>query len=276
MSSRIVVRTIVAFALVASLTASMRGQAPEYVLGAHDEFSITVWGPGGGTERFTVEADGTFTFPMLGRLRAGGLTVRQLQDELTQRLRDGYFKEPRVTVNVEAYQSQRIFIVGEVKSPGTYSLARPMTLVEALTLAGSTTGNAGSVALVRRRADGKASGGPVTEAGEGVTEIRADLTGLPAGVLTTNPVLRDGDTIAVPPVAPVYVFGHVGRPGEYTIGGDTSVRQLLSLAGGVTQRGAEGRIKIMREVDGREEQIDVELDDRVRPGDTVIVPERYF
>ena len=75
------------------------------------------------------------------------------------------------------------------------------TSFEALTLAGSTTGNAGSVALVRRRADGKASGGPVTEAGEGVTEIRADLTGLPAGVLTTNPVLRDGDTIAVPPVA---------------------------------------------------------------------------
>ncbi len=63
-------------------------------------------------------------FPMLGRVKAGGLTVRQLQDELTNRLRDGYFNDPRVTVGVEEYRSQRIFMMGEVKSPGTYSLTR--------------------------------------------------------------------------------------------------------------------------------------------------------
>jgi polysaccharide export outer membrane protein len=276
MSSRSLFRALATVAFITSLTVTLSGQQPEYVLGPQDVFNITVWGQGGGTERFTVEADGTFTFPMLGRLRAGGLTVRQLQDELTQRLHDGYFKDPRVTVLVEQYQSQRIFIVGEVKNPGTYSLTRSMTLVEALTLAGSTTTNAGSMAVVRRRIDGKASVGPVTEAGEGVTEIRADLTDLQEGVLADNPVLRDGDTIAVPRIAPVYVFGYVGRPGEYSIGRDTTVRQVLSLAGGVSQRGAAGRIKILRVADGREQEIKVELDDRVRPGDTLIVPERYF
>lgn len=276
MFSNIVFRALLTVGFITSLTVSVSGQQPDYVLGPQDVFSITVWGQGGGSDRFTVEADGTFTYPILGRLQAGGLTLRQLQDELTRRLLDGYFKDPRVTVVVDEYRSQHIFIVGEVKSPGTYSLTRSMTLVEALALAGSTTSNAGGVALVRRRIDGEASKGPVTQAGEGVTEIRADLTALQEGMLADNPILRNGDTIAVPRAAPVYVFGYVGRPGEYSIGRDATVRQVLSLAGGVTQRGAAGRIKIIRVADGNEQEIKVELDDRVRPGDTVVVPERYF
>jgi polysaccharide export outer membrane protein len=109
-----------------------------------------------------------------------------------------------------------------------------------------------------------------------VTERRVDLTALQDGVLDDNPLLRDGDTIAIPRAAPVYVFGHVARPGEYTAGRDATVRQVLSLAGGVSQRGAEGRIRIMRLKDGQEHEIKAALDDRVRPGDTIIVPERYF
>jgi polysaccharide export outer membrane protein len=237
--------------------------------------SITVCGQGGASDRFTIETDGTFTFPLVGRVKAGGLTVRQLQDALTHQLADGYFKDPRVTVVVQDYRSQRIFIVGEVKNPGTFTLTRPMTLVEALALAGSTTSNAGSLALIRRRTDGQASVGPLTRTDES-SEIRVDLTDLQEGVLSKNPILRDGDTIAVPRAAPVYVFGHVGRPGEYTIGKGATVRQVLSLAGGVSQRGAEGRVKIVRVVDGNEQEIKVALDDRVKPGDTIVVPERFF
>ena len=276
MPSRNLSRALVTIGLIGSLTLSLAAQQGDYVLGPDDVFNITVWGQGGGTERFTVEVDGTFTFPMLGRVKAGGLTVRQLLDELTQRLAGGYFKDPRVTVVVENYRSQHVFIVGEVKNPGTYNLTRPITLLEALALAGSTTSNAGGVALIRRRTDGEVSKGPVIESGGGVVEIRTDLTALEKGVLSGNPIVRDGDTIAVPRIMPVYVFGYVGRPGEYTIGKEATVRQLLSRAGGVSQRGAAGRITIVRKVDGNEQEIKVALDDPVRPGDTVIVPERYF
>ena len=283
MRSKNLFRTLVTFGFIVSVMLPLAAQQAldatpqtDYVLGSEDVFTITVWGQGGVSERFTVEGDGTFMFPMLGRVKAGGLTVRQLQNDLTNRLRDGYFTDPRVTVVVEDYRSQRIFIVGEVRSPGTYSLSRSMTLVEALALAGSTTSNAGGVAMVRRRNNGKGSKDPVNKAGDGVTEIRVDLTALQAGVLTNNPILRDGDTIAVPRPAPVFVFGHVGRPGEYMIGKEATVRQVLSLAGGVSQRGASGRLKIIRVADGTEQEIKVDLDDRVRPGDTIIVPERYF
>ena len=213
---------------------------------------------------------------MIGRLKAGGMTSRELQDEIVNRLRDGYFKDPRITVVVDEFKSQRIFIVGEVKNPGTYSLTRPMTIVEALALAGSTTANAGNVALVRRRVDGEASKGPVSQSGADVKEIQVNLAALQEGALANNPVLQDGDTVSVPRIEPIYVFGHVGRPGEYTIGKEATVRQILSLAGGVTQRGAEGRVKIIRTVQGNEQEIKVELDDRVMPGDTIVVPERFF
>jgi polysaccharide biosynthesis/export protein len=276
MPSRNRVNLLVALGLVISLTTGLAAQQNDYVLGSQDVFTLTVWGQGGVSERFTVDGDGTFTFPMLGRVKAGGLTVRQLENELTDRLRDGYFNDPRITVVVEEYRSQRIFTVGEVKSPGTYTLTRPMTLLEALALAGSTTANAGSVAVIKRPVEGYTSKGSTAQAGVDVTEIRVDLTALQAGVLSTNPILRDGDTIVVPRPAPVFVFGHVGRPGEYVVGRDTSVRQVLSLAGGVSQRGATGRIKIIRLTDSGEQEIKVGLDDRVRPGDTIIVPERYF
>ncbi len=276
MLSSPICRVFVAIAIVLLLTPTLSAQQPDYVVGPHDVFTLTVWGPGGVSERFTVEADGTFTFPILGRVKAGGLTVRQLQDDLTNRLREGYFNDPRVTVVVEQYRSQRIFMVGEVKNPGTYSLDRPTTLLEALTLAGSTTSTAGGSAVIRRRSASDATKGPVIQPGIEVTEIHIDLTALQAGALAANPILRDGDTIVIPRPAPVFVYGHVGRPGEYTVGRETSVRQVLSLAGGVSQRGAAGRIKIIRVTDGTEQEIRVGLDDRVRPGDTVIVPERYF
>ena len=284
MPSRSLSRALVTLGFIVSVMLPLAAQQAtdatqqtDYVLGSEDVFRITVWGNGGVSERFTVEADGTFTFPMLGRVKAGGLTVRRLQDELTNRLRDGYFNDPRVTVLVEEYRSQRIFLVGEIKNPGAYNLTRSMTLVEALALAGSTTSNSSGIAVVRRRSNGAdGSKGPVIQPGVGVTEIRVDLTALQAGVLTNNPTLRDGDTIVVPRPAPVFVFGHVGRPGEYMIGKEATVRQVLSLAGGVSQRGAAGRIKIKRVADGTEQEIKVDLDDRVRPGDTIIVPERVL
>jgi polysaccharide export outer membrane protein len=254
------------------------GQQLEYMLGSQDVLSITVWGQGGLSERFTVDADGGFTFPMLGRVSVTGLTVRQVQDQLTHRLADGYFTNPQVTVVVEVYESQRVFVVGEVHRPGAYPLRRQITLVEALVLAGSTTTQAGNVALIQRRADEETHQGQ-TVISDNKTEIRVDLTGLKSGVLSNNPVLRDGDTVVVPPAlsaAPVYVFGEVGRPGEYTIREGATVRHVLSLAGGVARRGSTGRVKILRMVDGREREIKVELDDRVEPGDTVVVPERFF
>jgi polysaccharide biosynthesis/export protein len=92
-----------------------------------------------------------------------------------------------------------------------------------------------------------------------------------------NVALRDGDTIFVPKAESVYVYGQVRSPGAYALQqSQTTVLQALSLAGGATDRGAVNRVRIVRIVNGEKVELKVKLSDLVRPGDTLIVPERYI
>lgn len=253
-------------------------QQPDYQVGPQDVLTITVWDQNDLSGKFTVETDGSFTFPLIGRIQAGGLTLRQIENELKKRLADGYFKNPQLTVAVDTYRSQRVFITGEVRTPGPYTLTGDMSLIEALSRAGSTTQFAGNEVVIVRAADGKAATGPLLpNQVEGATTIRVDLKDLQSGGLSKNVPLKDGDTIYVPLAESVFVFGQVKNPGEYPLRRkDTTVLQALSMAGGVTDRGAANRIKIMRIVSGKKTEIKVTLTDIVLPGDTVMVPERYF
>jgi polysaccharide export outer membrane protein len=80
----------------------------------------------------------------------------------------------------------------------------------------------------------------------------------------------------VPKAHGVYVFGQVKTPGAYAMEKGTTVLQALSLAGGVTDRGSTGRVKIVRSVDGKKTELKAKLTDLVEPGDTLIVGERFF
>jgi polysaccharide export outer membrane protein len=251
----------------------------EYLIGPQDVLTVTVWDSPDLSGKFTVETDGSFTFPLIGRVKAGGLTLRQFEAELKKKLSDGYFKNPQVSVAVDSYRSQRIFIVGEVRNPGTYQLTGDMTLIEAIARAGSTTPGAAPEAIVVRAPAGRVADGP-TLPGQRPNEAdieKVNLRDLQRGVLSQNVALRDGDTIFVPRAESIYVFGHVKSPGAYALQSvETTVLQALSLAGGVTDRGATNRIKIMRVVKGEKVEIKVKLTDLVQPGDTIVVPEKYF
>ena len=277
---------VAALVIAAGLAAAQQapaGQADqlrgEYIIGPQDVLTVAVWDSPDLSGKFTVETDGSFTFPLIGRVKAGGLTLRQFEAELKKKLADGYFKNPQVSVAVESYRSQRIFIVGEVRSPGTYPLTGDMTLIEAIARAGSTTPTAAPEAIVVRAPAGKTADGPTLpgQKDDAADTQRVNLRDLQSGVLSQNIALRDGDTIFVPRADSIYVFGQVRSPGAYALQSvDTTVLQALSLAGGVTDRGATNRIKIVRVVKGEKVEIKVKLGDLVMPGDTIIVPEKYF
>jgi polysaccharide export outer membrane protein len=257
--------------------ASGLAQVNNYVVGPQDVLSITLYDQQELSGKYTVEADGTFTFPLIDRVKAGGLTLRQIEQALRTQLSDGFFKNPQVSVSVEQYRSQRVFVVGEVRTPGPYQLVGDMTLIEALARAGSTTDEAAGEALIVRFANGGESTGPVLpEEKSGADVLRVDIKALQSGRLSDNPTLRDGDTIFVPRAELVYVFGHVHSPGAYRLQRGATVLQALSLAGGVTDRGATGRVRIARVVEGKKTELRVKLEDVVLAGDTIIVPERYF
>lgn len=277
-----------AWALLAQLwiTAALSAQAvtpqppavTDYVVGAQDVLTINSFDQADLSGRFAVEADGTFTFPLIGRVKAGGLTLRQIEAELKQRLKDGkFFVNPQLSVAVEQFKSQKIFIVGEVRSPGAYPLSGDMSLIEALARAGSTLPTASGEALIVHGAPSQTTADVLAASSDPANMVRINLRDLESGVLSQNAVLRDGDTIFVPRAQSVYVFGQVKNPGAYSLQqSGMTVLQALSLAGGVSENGSTNRIRIVRMVKGEKTEIKVKLNDVVQPGDTIIVPERYF
>jgi polysaccharide biosynthesis/export protein len=270
-------RLVVILAGLIAFGSALHGQAPvtNYVIGPEDVITITSFDQDDMSGKYQVDADGTFSFPLIGRVNAGGKTLRELQAELVKRLKDGFFKDPQIGLAVEQYRSQKVHIVGEVRTPGTYSLTGDMNLMEALARAGSATQSASGEILIVRAKTANANG-PVLPDGEDVDVTTIELKALQSGRLAQNFALRDGDTIVVPRAESVYVFGQVRTPGAYPIQKDTTVLQALSLAGGVTDRGATGRIKIVRMIDGKRVELKAKLDDIVRPLDTIMVPERFF
>lgn len=253
-------------------------QAGEYVLGPGDVLAITTWDQLDLSGKFTIAPDGSFAFPLVGKFQAGGRTARDIETEMKQRLRaERIFTDPQVTVVVDTYVSQRIFIVGEVRSAGSYPLRGETTLIEALAQAGSATAEAASDVLIVRSANGTHRAGAVlpTEATDAEI-IRVDLTLLQRGDLSKNVALRNGDTIFVPRAENFFVFGQVRSPGQYVVRRGTTVMQALSLAGGITDRGALNRVKIVRVVNGKKKEFKVKLTDEVLPGDTIVVPQRFY
>jgi polysaccharide export outer membrane protein len=257
-------------------TQSATAPINNYVVGPQDVLTIALFDQQDLSGKYTVEADGTFTFPLIGRVKAGGLTLRSVEEALRKELANGFFRDPQVSVAVEQYRSQRVFVVGEVRTPGTYPLTGDTTLIEALARAGSITEAAAGEALIVRTRTALVNGPVLPEAETASDVIRVDVKELQSGRLSQNAQLRDGDTIFVPRAELVYVFGQVRDPGGFPVQKGTTVLQALSLAGGVTDRGATGRIRIARVVAGTRTELKAKLEDTVQPGDTIIVPERYF
>jgi len=278
--------TLWATALAADAGAQQPPAAAQasYVVGPQDVLIITSYDQPELTGKFTVEIDGTFSYPLIGRVRVGGMTLRDVEGLLRKTLIDqGFFVDPQVTVAVETYRSQKIYVVGEVRTPGAYPMSGDMRLVEALALAGSTTPTASGEAVIVHASEQSVVVDPTrlptvpadTRAADDV--VRVDLRELENGDLSQNVPLRSGDTIFVLRAESVYVFGQVKSPGAYPLRQkNTTVLQALSLAGGVTDRGSVGRLQIVRIVDGKKQEIRAELTDFVLPRDTIIVPERFF
>ena len=245
-----------------------------YVLGPQDVVNVTVLGETDLSRKYTIEQDGTFTFPLIGRVTARGLTLRALEQELkTKLVSGGFLKNPEVSVAVDAYQSQRIMVWGQVNQPGEYQLTGDMTLLSAIAKAGSITSSAGREAVIVRNPKKAVADGPTPDP----EIVRVDLIDLQAGNMSLNIQLRDGDTINIPKAQFAFVSGHVKTPGGYAVDQGMTVLQVLALAGGLTDRGSDRRINILRTVDGKKkEYAGVKLSAPVLPGDTIVVGQRIF
>jgi polysaccharide export outer membrane protein len=105
-----------------------------YTLDSGDRLRISVFGQDGLTNSYAVDAAGNITMPLIGSVPARGLTPPQLSKSISERLRQGYIREPHVTLEIEAYRP--FFILGEVTTPGQYAYVANMTVETAVAIAG--------------------------------------------------------------------------------------------------------------------------------------------
>lgn len=272
--ARSALSTLLVVALAAVPAAAAAQQA--YKVGEHDVLRISVWAEPTLTGSYTVASAGSIEFPLIGAVKATGRTTEEIAQDVRQRLADGYIREPQVAVEVTEFNSQRIFVVGEVRTPGAVPLTGTLTLIEALTKVGSLSDSAGGELVVIRPPQGRTTSGPILQHEPGAQEVaRVDVRSLQSGP-TSNITLQHGDTIVVPRAETIYVIGQVNGPGSYVHERDMTILQAISRAGGVNEMGTTKRVKILRIVNGKRTELKAGLGDRLQPGDTVVVSSRWF
>ena len=111
--------------------------APAYTMDSGDRLRVVVFRHEDLSGEFEVDGTGTFSMPLIGNVDAVGLTARQLEERIAERLRDGYLVDPQVSIEVLNYRP--FFILGEVNQAGQYPYASGMTVLNAVALAGGFT-----------------------------------------------------------------------------------------------------------------------------------------
>lgn len=231
-----------------------------YVIGAEDILEVTVWGHDDLKRTVTVSADGYFSFPLIGRIKAGGMTVRSLEQKIATVLDRDYIVNPQVTINVKAFRSKKVFILGEVMQPGAYYLTKSDTLLEVISKAGGVTQNAGREIIIVRPFEETPGQQPAALDSDS-EQIRVNVKSLLAGEMEQNVLVKDNDTIYVPKTSVFSVFGEVRRPGSYPLEKETTILEAISIAGGVTQDADPQKLELLRKENGVQKKITLNIHD---------------
>lgn len=251
---------------LAIMTAAFVGSSPlaagehGYVLGANDTITVQIYGQPEAGVTTRIKADGTIIMPLIGTVKAEGATQLELAETVKKKfVKGGFFKDPFVNVEINSYVSKTVNVAGKVASPGVYPLDKDYTVLEVLLKSGWLREQGASYVYLRRASDAK--------------EIKLDAESLVRGAPDKNVQLAPGDTLFVPDADTFYVSGQVAHPGTFPLLKDMTLRQALTIAGGVTASGSERKVALVR---GGGKEVSAKIDDLVQKGDVYIVKERLF
>ncbi|MCU1328813.1 MAG: polysaccharide export protein [Bryobacterales bacterium] len=259
-----------------------------YLLGPDDSVSVWVLGMEEISDKpMRIDYQGFLDIPLVGRLKAAGLTVEGLKASLSAVLK-AQVKDPQITVNLVEFRSQPVSVIGEVNTPGIQQLQGHKTLLEMLSMAGGLRQTAGYSVRITRRAEW----GPIplpnaaTNATADFYVAEVNLQGL---VGATHPeqniAILPNDVISVPRASMFYVLGDVKRAGAFVMGEKKSISllQALSTAEGPTNTAATGSARLLRFVPGADQRTEYTVDLRkllkgksteleLKPEDILFVP----
>ena len=249
-------------------SASMAQEKAEHILGAGDVIRVTVYQNPDLSLETRISELGQITFPLVGSVALGGLSVTAAQERIAKQLRDGKFVlKPQVTVFVAQVRSSQISILGQIGKPGRYPIEIVDSKVSEMiaSAGGIIPGGADVVTLVGTR-----NGKPL--------KLAIDLPAiLQAGRNELDVAVANGDIIYVDRAPNFYMYGEVQRPGVFRLERGMTVLQALAQGGGLTQRGTERGMRVhRRDARGVVNVIELKMSDLVERDDVIYVRESVF
>jgi polysaccharide biosynthesis/export protein len=241
----------------------------EYVLGTGDVIRVTVYQNADLTLETRVSEAGIISYPLLGTVRVGGLSVTEVEKRIADGLRTGNFvRQPQVTVLVVQVRGNQVSVLGQVNRPGRFPLEVADTrLTDVLALAGGVATVGADIVTVA----GTRNGQPF--------KAEIDLArAIGAGNRQGGDIqILNGDVVWVDRAPTVFIYGEVQRPGALRLERGMTVMQALATGGGLTLRGTEKGMRVHRRGgDGKIQVIQPSMDDQLRDGDVVYVRESLF
>jgi polysaccharide export outer membrane protein len=261
---------VLLFAVVSAFAACALAQEkqPEYQLGSGDNIRIQVFQNPDLTLETRVTENGTVTYPLVGPVKIGGMTIPAAEQAVAKALKEGGFiQSPQVNISLLLNRGNQVTVLGAVGRPGRYPLETFSTrLSEMIAIAGGIGPVGADTAILSGTRDGK----PIRRV--------VDIPGMfLENRLQDDLVVGAGDVIYVHRQPVFYIYGEAQRPGPYRVERNMTVRQALVTGGGPTARGTERSLRLYRRgSDGTVETLTPGLDDQVLPDDVFYVRESLF
>lgn len=280
-------RSIIGCLAAACLWASAASAGPkdaQYVVGPGDVLQLNVWQAPSLDRQLTVRSDGILVLPMAGEMRAAGMTLQQLEEQVARRLGDYNRNVNQVSFTVTEFKSRSIYVLGRVVSPGKYAYADAVNLFDLIREAGGFTDDAlkTRVKVVHR------------QGGQEKIEYANVDQALNDGNLDQLPQVRAGDTVIIAKrngsveagSDGVQILGSVRAPAIYALEDVNDLVGVMLLAGGPNEDANLKRVKVVRQdpagattalefnVDSYLTQGVVSQNPTCQPGDTVWVPRK--
>jgi polysaccharide export outer membrane protein len=244
-------------------------QQQQYVIGPGDILRISVFKNPDLSLDARVSESGTLSYPLIGSVQVGGLTLPAAEKKIAESLREGGFVlAPQVNILITQVVGGLVSVLGEVNTPGRYGIeAAGGHLSGMLAVAGGIAATGSDIVIVTGARGGK----PFRR------EIDIVAMSLGTGSNSEDIALAGGDTVFVNRAPQFYIYGQVQKPGQVRLERSMTVMQALAAGGGVTGKGtSRGIVRHRRDASGKVKEESVSLDEEVRDQDVIYVKESLF
>jgi polysaccharide export outer membrane protein len=257
--------------LLGALAVPSFAQQESLLIGPGDLIQVDVMDTPEMEQQVRVTDDGNAPLAYLGSIHVAGQTpasaAAMIQKALMERK---VMRQPQVTVKVQEYATQDVSVLGQVRTPGTYAITTPQTILKILSLAGGLTDGADRNVTIKRHQTSE--------------QIKYYVSNSSDEVLANVAIVYPGDTVLIPRAPLVYVMGDVSRPGGYAVTTNDarlSVLQVVAMAGSANKTSMQSKVRLIRATANGQVELPVRLDQiekgkqpdvMLQPNDIVYVP----